>query len=264
VTHFYHKLDDGVIKPRHYTPYAKPRYDSGGFELKRPSTISDLRKWLKNGENCAPSVTTVLDVLAKPALVNWQIDRYLMAAYEMDIADDFEYDQWAIKVKIETQSRMDKAPQAGTDFHKLMENYLGSLRFKGVTDKQWEMCQDVSNLILDKTGISNEHWQPEVNIFSELGYAGQTDLLINEDWILDYKTKENKEKFKPGKMAYDNHAQQLAAYRAAIAPKARCANIFVCLETGEIDWHEWDEEDLIKGFKVFNHCLKIYQINNKL
>jgi len=263
--HFYHKLDDGAIKSRHYTPYAKPRFD-GEREILRASTISDLRKWLKNGENCAPSVTTIQDVLAKPALVNWVANKYIDKAYELNPSNYQSVSLWNDAVRYKADTEMEQAPKAGTDFHKLMEDYVYKVFIVNTKEdeRMLSICQDVSNLILEKTGISDEHWRPEVNIFSDMGYAGQADLVIGNDWVIDYKTKETKEKFKPGKMHFDNHAEQLSAYAMEISPKCRCANIFVCLETGELDWHEWKPEDLMKGFEVFTRCLEIYQIKNKL
>jgi len=265
--HFYSLEDDGVIKPRHFTSYAKPRIVNGR-EVLRASTVGDLRKWLKNGEKCAASVTTILDVLAKPALVNWQIDRHLEQVYDkgVDLLKQDSFDSFKKEVKRLAQEQMDKAPKAGTDFHNSMDLCVQNILDEDVG--HYDLCQKVINLIEDKSEITyGKRWRPEVNIFSELGYAGQADLILEgeaETWIIDYKTKETAAKFKPKKMHYDNHAQQLAAYGFDVDTKFRAANIFVCLETGELDWHEWKQEDLTRGFEVFMSCLNIYYIINKL
>jgi len=238
--HFYKKEDSGEVIPCHFTSYAKPRYENGKETL-RASTVGDLRKWLKNGEKAAPSVTTILDVLDKPALMNWKVDRHLQAAYEHVINTSFAnaLDSFIKESKLQAELQMDQAPQAGTDFHKLMEDYIKDEMYQG--HKDYGLCSSVADLIREETKTDEWDWQPEVNIFSDLGYAGQADLIIhgNETWIIDYKTKEFANKFKPKRMAYDNHAQQLAAYGNEINPNFRAANIFVCLETGELDWHEW-------------------------
>jgi hypothetical protein len=265
--HFYQQLDDGGVIPRHYTGYAKPRI-VGGQEQLRPSTVGDLRKWIKQGQRVAPSVTTIQDVLAKHALINWKIDQHLEQAYELALWTDETHnkDLFIEEVKHRTEIQLDKAPSAGTDFHKLMETFILG-HTDTLTTETYNLCSSVTDLIFEKTNIEPEYWQPEVNIFSELGYAGQADLIIDDgetQWCIDYKTKETKEKFKPGKMAYDNHAQQLSAYANEISPKCRCANILVCLETGELDWHEWKDEDLMRGFEVFSRCVEIYYLVNKL
>jgi len=102
-------------------------------------------------------------------------------------------------------------------------------------------------------------------------YGGQVDLiapnafLIDQpNWIIDYKTKQTADKFKPGKMVYDEHGMQLAAYRKGLKlPRARCANVFICLEDGQIDFHEHKEEELQKGWEMFQCCLKLWQLQNQ-
>ena len=193
--HFYQQLDDGAIKPRHYTGYAKPRIENGQ-EVLRPSTVSDLRKWLKNGEKVAPSVTTILDVLAKPGLVNWQIDMHLEQAHILKV-DDYVganekginlFDDFKKEVKRLAAEQMDKAPKAGTDFHALMETFLKG-HTETLTSDNYNLCSSVFDLICEKTGISDEDLYDipeclsiEENIFSDLGYAGQMDLGIFADF----------------------------------------------------------------------------------
>ena len=64
-------------------------------------------------------------------------------------------------------------------------------------------------------------------------------------------------------MAYPDHARQLAAYRVGLKmPDAHCANAFVCLETGEIDFHVHPEADLQRGWETFLDCLSIWKREN--
>ena len=75
--HFYHA--DG--SPRHFVEMT-----SRPGEL-RPTRITDVRKAAKAGEPWFPSVSTVLNILDKPALKNWLVDQHIDAAF--DIRLDF-------------------------------------------------------------------------------------------------------------------------------------------------------------------------------
>lgn len=258
--HFYTETPEGV-ESRHYVVNAA-QTKKQGKEVLRGSRISDAKKALKEkGETWYPSVTTVMDILAKHALIDWKINEHLKVAWDHFAECDEGQDQWIKDVKRLTQEEMDKAPTAGTDFHTSAEEYL--LEGLGKSHPHFELCCETFAEIEAKTGVLEiTTWTPEQNFVSSIGYGGQIDLCGN-DWIIDYKTKQTADKFKPGKMAYPDHARQLAAYREAVNPKARCANVFVCLEDGQIDFHEHKEEDLQKGWEVFKHCLAIWDLNNR-
>jgi hypothetical protein len=117
MAHYYIQADKGV-EPRHYVPMA-----SRPDEM-RPTRITDVRKWWKADEFVVPSVTTIQNVLAKDALVNWKIDQHLHEAWK-DQADDsgstwVSFPDYKTEIKRKTEIEMDKAPSAGTDFHGLM------------------------------------------------------------------------------------------------------------------------------------------------
>jgi len=261
--HYYERTASGV-EPRHFVSMS-----TRPGEL-RPTRITDVKKWWKEGRVVKPSVTTVLDCLAKPALTNWIIDQNLKQAWAHgpELFQECEYlEDYQKEVKRLTEMEMDKAPQAGTDLHKLMQDFINGDMAPNTED--WAFCHDIYWEIECKTEFKNDdgasHYKTEVNFVSDLGYGGQIDLVIADGWIIDYKTKQTADKFKPGKMVYDEHSMQLAAYRMGIdLPKARCANLFVCLEDGQIDFCEHKEADLEKGFELFKHCLAIWNIQNDL
>jgi len=248
--HFYARTDNGV-EPRHYVPMSK---DPSQL---RPSRLTDAKKAAKDGEIWVPSVTTILNVLAKPALINWKVEQHLKQAYlisQNPIPHATENDFiWYVKNQAEME--MDKAPSAGTDFHDILEQYY---KLALPLDHELKpLCDDVNEVIAHHCDW--QEWRPEVNFVSD-GYGGQIDLSAN-GWIIDFKTKQEAAKFKPGKMAYDDHCTQLGAYREGIGqPTARCANVFICLEDGQIDFHEHKEEDLQKGWQIFQHSLAIFNL----
>ena len=162
--HFYTEYN-GNIEPRHFVPMTKDP------TLDRPSRVADAKKAAKKGEIWFPSVTTVLNILDKPALVNWKIDQHLDFAYgirgSLTDCSQLEYKQI---IKEETQETLDRAPKAGTDIHHVLENYLytGNYPDDPIAKKIVRSCEV---LIESKTGLHK--WNKEKYfIDKKLGYAG--------------------------------------------------------------------------------------------
>jgi len=250
--HFYEKLESGEIIPRHFVPMTT----KDGL---RPTRISDVKKAANEGKTWVPSVTTILDVLDKRALTNWKIDQHLSIAYKNpDLSTDNERG-YIDEIKRLTELQMDKAPAAGSNFHTDMQNFITGNK---ISSPRFNLCKKVYRGISDKTG--NEPvlmWLTEQNFISDMGYGGQIDLTL-PDWVIDYKTKQKADKFKPGKMVYDEHWMQLAAYREAVKPKGRAANIFVCLKDGQVEFVEHTEEQLQRGWKMFHHAKELWYLQN--
>ncbi len=261
--HFYTRTKNG-IEPRHFVPMKSDPSRT------RASRVSDAKSALKNGEQWFPSVTTVLNVLDKPGLNNWRVDEHLKSAFDIHV-DSYNKDSgWKSEgfikhAKYVTQKRMDEAPKAGTDIHKVLELYFtGGATPEG---KDLEICENVSKALSKHCG--HQAWEYEKYfVDAECGYAGCADL-ISKEWVIDYKSKQTTDKFKPGKMAYPEHTRQLAAYDCGMptdtisSPSGmrRAANIFICLETAEIDFHEHKADKLDDGYMDFLDCLSIYQRN---
>lgn len=256
--HFYEALTDGGVLPRHFVPLVSRPDDL------RPTRISDVRKMWAEGRTVVPSVTTVLDVLGKPGLVNWKIDQHLLVAFEAALNIN-DADAWIAEVKRLTEIEMDKAPSAGSDLHKSLEDYVREMMPQSHPD--YELCNRVFGEIVGLVGCAD--WHPERKFVSPLGYGGQVDLS-NDSWIIDFKTKQDASKWKPGKMAFPEHAMQLAAYRRGLWAHTdkslegrRAANVFICPENGEIDFHEHSEEELQRGWDMFSHCLAIWNLQHR-
>ena len=242
--HFYKEKGE----PFHYVPMTTK-------EGLRPVTIRDVRKLWKDGTFVVPSVTTILNIYDKSGLNNWRIDQHLNQAYNLD-KENLTIEEYCKEIKRLTAIELDLAPSAGTDFHKLMEDFVsGNMK----DDEDYTLCQKVYETILSETGSKN--FKAETNFSSEL-FGGQV-YLHNDDFIIDYKTKQTADKFKPKKMVYSDHSMQLAAYREGLnIPFARCANVFVCLEDGQIDFHIHLEKELEKGKELFDLATKAWHIKN--
>jgi len=262
MSHFYYKDEEG-IKPYHFVPMAKDPART------RPTRVTDVKKLKKEkGLIAVPSVTTVLNILDKPALVNWKVDKHLEQAYENEVNKRHgEYcDEYIKRIKAITREEMDKAPKAGTDIHKVLEDHLFSDVIAGVAEVELDIIDNIES-DLNLNGIDKDDIEREKYILDDVyGYAGCADLIVNgkfDNWVIDYKSKQTADKFKVGKMAYPEHSRQLAAYGVHCFGENnfRAANIFICLETGDIDFHEHSMESIENGWLDFKDCLSIYKRN---
>ena len=262
--HFYTETENG-IEPRHFVEMAKDK------TRRRPSRTTDAKKAFKEkGERWAASVTTVLNILDKPALVNWKVGKHLETVYAIDVSQvDFsDYSSFERTIKAKTQEEMDKAPKAGTDIHQILEDnlFIGA-RQTHLTPMENKIVDNVENMIRDKTGLdSRDDWYFEKYFLSDDGYAGCADLVSkNFTWLIDYKSKQHTVQFKPGKMAYPDHTRQLGAYMRgfnATTSTMESANLFVCLEDAQCDFHTHDADKLENGYLDFMDCLSIYKRNS--
>jgi hypothetical protein len=110
-------------------------------------------------------------------------------------------------------------------------------------------------------------WIPEQSLVNaQEGYGGKCDLYCKarHDFsgvVIDFKTTEKS----PGDLTpYLEHTLQLAAYREVLAPTARCANVYINGETGEVAIYEHKEQDIRDGYEMFLSLLKIYKLKTGL
>jgi hypothetical protein len=151
-----------------------------------------------------PSVTTILQVLAKPALIHWAAK----TAAGLVLDDPITFST-ADAAAGGIYSQRDKAGARGTSVHSVAESWAAGrpLEPKDVTASLQGYARAVKGFF--------EATQP-VPILSEVilvstthGYAGRTDLIAHigdEVALLDFKT---------GKAVYAEAALQIKAYRVA-------------------------------------------------
>lgn len=155
-------------------------------------------------------VTTILGVIAKPALINWAAN--MAADYVKDNLTDIEELEKVCKEARKAHVRTrDKAADKGTNVHEEVEKIVndaiengGKLIHTTHESKQvqkfldWAHENDVTFLASEFRVYSEKHW-----------YAGTADLLFEMEgrkYIGDVKT---------GKAVYPSYFFQMAAYRLA-------------------------------------------------
>ena len=237
--------------PQHFVPSKNGKL--------RASTLRDARKhgWM-------PSVTSVLDIMAKPGLDQWKINKAINAAITLDrhaMETDEEYSK---RILYQSRKESEKASERGTRIHNMLEK-----AFKGheVPKGENEAIFNSVKSLLD-INCGEQEWQSEVT-FSEpqLGYGGMVDL-ISDEWAIDFKTKEFGSDHK--QLAYESMAYQLMAYAVTGVEKSyrdtgeatvrRMANIFISsTNPGLTVFQEWNKEDFERYWEVFSSSLTLWK-----
>lgn len=235
--------------------YELPKKTGGG--MKAP-TLADARKL-----DLVPSVTTILKILAKPALTNWLIEQAILAVITSPRREGETDDAFVdriINVEMVQDQERDKAAQRGRDIHEALE-----FLFRGQQLPKPEIYPWVKPAF-EFMRSSGELVGTEKILLGD-GFAGRADLFQKHPdyWILrDYKSTKSMPNPKQG--AWPEHRLQLAAYAKAFLDslpetercrRVVCSNVYistiipgsyVVCETE--DWFETYE----RGFK----CLLNY------
>lgn len=224
----------------------------------RPTTLRDARKL-----NLVPSVTTIMKVMAKPGLDVWKNEQLLLAALTLPRMETESEKEFIARVVADSKETGKRAAEAGTLIHESIERF-----YAGETDvKHRESAEAFKKAVEERFG--SMVMIPEASFSSPKGYGGKVDLhakkcaVLPEGLVLDSKSKD----FGPDDevVAYDENLMQLAAYRMGLElPHARCANVFVSrTHPGLVRIHEWTEEELIRGYRMFCALLTFWKLKNK-
>lgn len=237
-----------------YKRTGEPAYTLIGKNGKeRNTTLRDARKL-----DLVPSVTTILSVYPKPALVRWLIEQAYMAMATLPSKDDETPDQFIKRAKFDANEQSNNARNLGTEIHGDIEKWFAGQ--KDVEHK--DICVALDKTLLEHFG--KQSWSSERSFSSKLGFGGKCDLHSPE-WVIDFKTKDFDSTMLEKTFVYDEHQLQLSAYRLGLnVPKAKLANVFISVkEPGliRVDIHKDDKTELFlslldfwKAYKSFDPC----------
>ena len=219
----------------------------------RATTLRDARTM-----SLVPSVTTVLNVTAKPALLTWMQQQVLYAALTLPRRPDEPETEYIDRIIKDSKEQGRSAADAGTEIHASIQGFYEGQS----TGKHTEMVSASVKAIKDHFG--DPVWNSERSFAHEAGFGGKCDLFCagSVNAVVDIKTKEFTD---PAKVeGYDEHLMQLSAYRVGLGiPNARCANVFVSRNVpGLVVIKEWSAEDLDRGWAMFMHLLSFWQLKN--
>lgn len=232
--------------------YEVPKAKGNGM---RPTTLRDARKL-----GLVPSVTSVLQILARPGLEAWKQNNILLAAATMPHDPNMPLETWCDRVAQDAKEQSEKAMQLGTDIHAALEAALTSDEV--IETKYDEYIEPLLDAML-ALNLINISQRAEKSFAHPIGFGGKIDFY-NEEYLIDFKTKAFAKQDVDDKkqLAWDEHCWQLAAYRYGIQkPHLRCLNIFISTtEPGLFHFHEWTEEELKTGSAIFLETLKLWKL----
>jgi hypothetical protein len=235
-----------------YAKDGSPAYTIEGKTGLRNTTLRDARK-----HNLVPSVTTILNQIAKPGLDTWKQTQVLLAALTLPRGDNESEQDWLQRVMSDSKATGRDAANRGTQIHGVLESY-----FEGNLLPEWPAyVHNTNNALVDAFGNCN--WNSEKSFAHELGFGGKVDLS-SQNLVVDFKTKETDlDKVEP----YFEHEMQLAAYCVGLGydlKDCRAAIVFVNGITGDVKLCEIESENLQNAWDCFKHLLLFYKIKNNI
>ena len=246
---------------RWYYPNGSPAYEVPG--AKGQPVTPDLRHAKKLG--LLPSVTSIIKMLAAPGLERWKREQAILAALTLTRLPDESDRDFLRRVDEDSQAHGKERAEEGKEIHEAIERSL--------------------------TGqASNLKWYEHVTAVRKLLKE------LPDSFVGDFKTKASLD----GKVAfYDEHIMQLAAYRVGLDKQPHISDSPYQTETtfasalgfgGRVDVHTqivhpssplvsimisvnepgkvlhkiWSEDDALRGWKMFEHALKLWQLRNRI
>ena len=217
----------------------------------RNTTLRDARE-----RNLVPSVTTILNIAAKPGLNVWLQEQAILAALTLPRGEGETESAWLKRVVQDSKAQARDAADLGTEIHAAIQGF-----YEGKKASAYPIhVQTCTKAIESHYGARN--WIAERAFAHEMGFGGKVDMHT-DGIVIDIKTKDFDD---PAKVAgYDEHLMQLAAYRVGLGmPEARCANVFVSRTNADLAVvKEWAEEDLARGWLMFTALLSFWQYKNQ-
>ena len=237
-----------------YSKDGSPAYMVKGKNGKdRATTLRDAREL-----GLVPSVTTIMQMEAKPALERWKIEQAMLACLTLPRAAGEDEGAFMARALQDSREQARKAAERGTYIHGLIERAIGG--FQGQFTDGWDIVSPVLDFL--QSALCIYTWYPERS-FSAESYGGKIDLFgvhRADSVVIDFKCKTALNNQKT--LAYPEHITQLSAYANGLqAPGARCINLFIDADVpGLIVAKEWTAEERDNGWEAFQCLLRLWQI----
>lgn len=229
--------------------YEVNRADGKG---KRKATLADARKL-----DLVPGFTEIDRVAAKPGLESWKLTNMLTAALTLPRNPGESLDDYAQRVILDAETQSKAAMDRGTEVHTAIELYVLGQEFSA----KWQNHVAAVEGAMKQVGLNLAGADAE-KTFATPHYGGKIDWSTPMV-IADFKTKDRIEHGK--KLAWDNHARQLAAYwmglHGELTWNARYLNIFIGVEDCKVLIHEWPFEDIQRGWAMFECLVKFWRLS---
>jgi len=212
-----------------------------------PSKLEIHRKYINKEGKEVPGVTTVIRLLARPALIHWAweqgcrgLDYRRVRNKASDIGTLAHY---LIECEIKGEEP-DTSEYSEKDIDKAENAFLAWL--------EWKDSKGKIETIASEIPLVSEEYQ----------YGGTLDWVIKQNGniiLVDFKTSNR---------LYDEMTYQLAAYKHLWNENhpdekiSECYILRIGKEDGEFEQRRF--RDLEKEFQIFLHLLKIYQLQKEI
>jgi hypothetical protein len=240
-----------------YRQDGKPFYTiTGANGVDRSVTLRDARKI-----NAVPSVTTVLQIVAKPQLEAWKVRQGVMAALTLPRVAGEDDDALLARIDADGRAQAKAAAEEGTRIHDAIEQ---SFIDWGHVPTQYMPHVEATRKKIAELFPGVNDWRAEDYFCHARGFGGKVDLHSPSTGIvIDYKGKDGDFSDKK-KLAYDQH-YQLAAYQTGLGLGLNvCANIFVSrTHPGLVAEYVWTREQMQEGWDVFSAALQLWKAIKK-
>ena len=243
-----------LVKPDNsahwYTEDGEPRHTRKNG---KPTTLKDARV-----EGLYPSVTSILNIVSKPALESWKIEQGILSALSLDRDKDESIDSFAKRVVDNMKEMASAAPNFGTRVHYVLEQYNLSAAEPDEDDELYGWFKEYK-FWFDQH-ITKVHEAETVLVNNQHGYAGTVDLVADHvQWgrcVIDFKTQGVKRKAR----FYDTWVQQLAAYQKCVEGDPGCISLVIDSKTPSEPVEKfWGSNEVEDGWEIFKITNQLYQ-----
>lgn len=229
----------------------------------RGTNVTDARKL-----GLVPSVTTIMDIQAKPALIMWLQNQLIEACINTPFYSALWGKEEYKKYLIGESKRVGKeAADRGNTIHDKLEKWALNGFAKDTGDPEIQQAVDLIH-----QEFPGYQFYPERSFAHKDGFGGRVDLYgvsvgpkdRVEYVIIDYKTKDkNSDK---DMVQYDDHRIQLAAYQVGLQlPKnTRRFNLFISVHPDAIGMCKLIEcKQFDRYIDLFYALKEVWQLKNK-
>jgi hypothetical protein len=246
-----------IIRPsesvHYYDRQGNPVYTVIGKNGKeRDTTLADARKL-----DLVPSVSQIKDMAAKEWLTFYKMKQVLLAALTLPRSKDEPEDEYIKRIIFDSKQAGAEAAELGTRIHAAIQK-----AYECIIDKEYEdYITRVIIAIHEKYG--NQNWICEKSFAHPLNFGGKIDLQV-PGFIIDLKTTAQGLKEMKAR-DHDDNCMQLAAYRIGSGNEcAKCANVYISTTTKDIYIKEYTEEELLRGWGMFQDLLNYWKKKKKV
>ena len=221
----------------------------------------DIRHARKH--DLCPGVTTIIKAADRPALTVYRERQVLLASLTLTRQPDETDDAWIDRIMQDSREHAIKAAERGSELHGYVERELTN------SSSTHGHVIAVANELETIAPGCRLSWRSELPCVGDLGYATKSDLSVNRNgqrWVVDIKSKDGP---LDELRLWDEHSQQLAATRYALATKepemidAKCAILFLSRTDPQARIVVATDEQIQHGWECFKALAHYWQIKNK-